>query len=134
MNERSPEPGTDPRMLSRPRGSTLGALAEQVGARARRVAGGLADLGVRPGDRVAVCMANSPDVLVTYHAVWRLGAAVTPPLFLLSEDELRHALGDSGAAVVVTTPEFLPKVGAAARELHTRVVVAGAASEGVASL
>ena len=35
-------------------------------------------------------------------------------LFLLSEDELRHVLTDSGAAFVVTTPEFLPKVTAAA--------------------
>ena len=31
-------------------------------------------------------------------------------LFLLSEDELRHVLTDSGAVLVVTTPEFLPKV------------------------
>jgi long-chain acyl-CoA synthetase len=35
-------------------------------------------------------------------------------LFLLSEDELRHVLTDSAAAFVVTTPEILPKVTAAA--------------------
>jgi long-chain acyl-CoA synthetase len=39
---------------------------------------------------------------------------VTPLIFLVTEEELRHALVDSGAAGVVTTPEFLPKVAAAA--------------------
>ena len=141
-------------MLSRPRGTTLGVLAEQaeerfgdsssllfegelltsaqLGARGRRFAGGLASLGVGPGDRVAVCMANCPEVLQTYHAVWRLGAAVTPLLFLLSEDELRHALSDSGAAAVVTTPEFLPKILAAATGLDVRVVVTGEPTDAAA--
>jgi long-chain acyl-CoA synthetase len=59
-------------------------------------------------------MANCPEVSITYHAVWRLGAVTTPVLFLLSEDELRHVLTDSAAALVVTTPEILPKVTAAA--------------------
>ena len=42
------------------------------------------------------------------------GAVATPVLFLLSEDELRHVLSDSGAVLAITTPEFLPKVTAAA--------------------
>ncbi len=143
---------SDARMFSPPRGTSLGALAEQaearfgdastllfegsvltsaeLGARARRFAGGLTGLGVRRGDRVAVCMANCPEVLETYQAVWRIGGAVTPLLFLLSEDELRHALADSGAVAVVTTPEFLPKVLAASADLEVRVVVAGAAADG----
>ena len=58
-------------------------------------------------------MANCPEVLITYSAAWRAGAVVTPLIFLVSEDELRHALADSGAVGVVTTAEFLPKVSAA---------------------
>jgi long-chain acyl-CoA synthetase len=88
---------------------TAGSLAD----RAARLATGLADLGVRPGDRLVVLMANCPEVLITYSAAWRAGAVVTPLIFLVSEDELRHALVDSGAAGVVTTAEFLPKVSAA---------------------
>src|SRR6516225_5799532 len=81
--------------------------------RAARLATGLTELGVRPGDRLVVLMANCPEVLITYSAAWRAGAVVTPLIFLVSEDELRHALVDSGAVGVVTTPEFLPKVSAA---------------------
>ncbi len=86
-----------------------GSLAD----RAARFAAGLAALGVRPGDRLLVLMANCPEVLITYSAAWRAGAVVTPLIFLVSEDELRNALVDSGAVGVVTTAEFLPKVSAA---------------------
>ena len=78
--------------------------------RAARFATGLAQLGLSPGDRLLVLMANCPEVLVTYTAAWRAGAAVTPLIFLVSEDELRAALIDSGAVGVITTAEFLPKV------------------------
>jgi long-chain acyl-CoA synthetase len=106
---------------------TSGSLA----GRAARFATGLAGLGVRPGDRLLVLMANCPEVLITYSAAWRAGAVVTPLLFLVSEDELRHALADSGAVGVVTTVEFLPKVaGALAGAPEVRfVIVPGATAD-----
>jgi long-chain acyl-CoA synthetase len=110
---------------------TRGWMADQ----AARFGAGLTGLGVRPGDRVVVLMANCPEVLVTYTAAWRAGAVVTPLIFLVSEDELRHALADSGAVAVVTTPEFLPKVQAAARGVDSVrfIIVAGGPAEGGAA-
>jgi long-chain acyl-CoA synthetase len=101
--------------------------SDQLADRIRRLSGGLRAAGVAPGDRVVVCMANCPEVTITYHAIWRAGAVATPVLFLLSEDELRHVLTDSGAVLVITTPEFLPKVTAAATGATAirGVVVAG---------
>jgi long-chain acyl-CoA synthetase len=98
-----------------------------LAGRADRFGAGLARLGLRPGDRLLVLMANCPEVLITYNGAWRAGAALTPLIFLVSADELRHALADSGAAGVVTTPEFLPKVAAAAAGLDSVrfIVVAG---------
>jgi long-chain acyl-CoA synthetase len=100
---------------------------DQIADRVRRLSGGLRAAGVGPGDRVVVCMANCPEVSITYHAIWRAGAVATPVLFLLSEDELRHVLTDSGAVLVVTTTEFLAKVLAAAGSAPgiRGVVVAG---------
>lgn len=100
--------------------------------RAARLATGLAGLGVRPGDRVVVLMANCPEVLVGYHALWRAGAVATPLIFLVSVDELRHALVDSGAVGVITTAEFLPKVAAAlpgVPDVRFVVVTGGAADD-----
>ena len=96
-----------------------------LAARAARAAAGFVGLGVRPGDRVVVLMANCPEVGLTYNALWRAGAVPTPVLFLLTEDEVRHVVLDSGAVAVVTTPEFLPKVQAAAPGLPIVVVGGG---------
>ena len=49
--------------------------ASALHGRAVRIAGGFAGLGVRPGDRVAVCMTNCPEVLLSYAALWRRGGA-----------------------------------------------------------
>jgi long-chain acyl-CoA synthetase len=100
---------------------------DQLADRARRLSGGLREAGLRPGERVVICMANCPEVGVSYHAVWRAGAVATPVLFLLSEDELRYVLSDSGAVLAITTPEFLPKVAAAAAGVDAvrAIVVAG---------
>jgi long-chain acyl-CoA synthetase len=78
--------------------------------RSRRLAAGLAQLGIGPGERVVVTMANSPEVGVAYQALWRAGAVVTPANFLLPVEDLRHLVTDSEAAAVITTPEFAAKV------------------------
>src|SRR5215470_17713735 len=96
--------------------------------RACRASAGLAKLGVSAGDRVVVLMANCPEVGIAYTAIWRAGAVVTPVVFLVSSPELQHILTDSGAVAVVTTPELLATVTAAAAgapELRHVIVVGG---------
>src|SRR6266702_5436390 len=66
----------------------------QLFERARRLAAGLSELGVAPGDRVAVLMANCPEVPIAYNAIWRAGAVVTPVVFLVTPAELGHILAD----------------------------------------
>jgi long-chain acyl-CoA synthetase len=78
--------------------------------RSQRLAAGLAKLGVEPGERVVVTMANGPEVSIAYQALWRAGAVVTPATFLLPAPDLRHVIADAGAVAVLTTPEFAPKV------------------------
>jgi long-chain acyl-CoA synthetase len=59
---------------------------------------------------VVVTMANCPEVGIAYNALWRAGAVVTPAIFLLAAEELRHVIADAEACAVITTPEFAPKV------------------------
>ncbi|OHV28797.1 MULTISPECIES: class I adenylate-forming enzyme family protein [Pseudofrankia] len=98
-----------------------------LASRSNRLASGLVTAGLRPGDPVVVCMANCPEVGISYNAVWRVGGVVAPVLFLIGEPELRHVLADSGARLVITTPEFLAKVLGAARGVPTvtAIVLAG---------
>ena len=78
--------------------------------RSRRIAAALADLGVRPGDRVVVSMANCPEVGIIYNALWRAGAVVVPATFLLPPGDLHRLIADAEACAVITTPEFVGKV------------------------
>ena len=82
--------------------------------RGARLARGLVELGVKPGDRVVVMMENSPDVGVVYHAIARAGAVVTPVIFLVSAEELRRMILDAEPALVIASPLVLDAVEAAA--------------------
>src|SRR5436309_635472 len=57
---------------------------------AQRIGGGLAEMGVSPGERVVVTMANCPEVGVVYQALWRAGAVITPATFLRAADDDRE--------------------------------------------
>jgi long-chain acyl-CoA synthetase len=87
--------------------------------RARRVAGGLRDLGVGEGDRVVVLLPNCPEVGIAYWAAWRIGAAVTPVIFLLPPPEINRILVDSEAKVAITSPELLLSMQLAADGVDT---------------
>lgn len=87
--------------------------------RVRRVAAGLQELGVAPGERVAVMLPNCPEVGITYWATWRIGGAVTPIVFLLPPPEINRILSDSEAIVAVTSSELLPAVLAGAEGVST---------------
>ena len=99
---RSSERGDYESLLFEGRWHRSGELFE----RAQRMADGLAELGVKPGDRVVVTMANCPEVGIVYNALWRTGAVVTPAMFLLPAEDLRHVIADAEASAVITTPEF----------------------------
>lgn len=94
--------------------------------RSRVLAAGLAERGVAAGDRVVVTMANCPEVGITYQALWRAGAVVTPAAFLLPAEELRHVIEDSGAVAVITTPEFVAKIREATSGLESVRFIASA--------
>jgi long-chain acyl-CoA synthetase len=94
----------------------------------RRLAGGLASLGLEPGDRVVIMMPNCPEVLSSYPAIWRAGLVVIPVLFLLEAHELRYILENSEARAILTSPEVYAKVSEAMKGVATveHVVVTGA--------
>ena len=104
--------------------------------RSRRIAAGLAELGLAAGDRVVITMANCPEVTIMYQALWRAGLVVTPATFLLPVPDLRHVIANAEASAIVTTPEFVPKVKEAVDGLeHVKFVLCTEEGEdGVLSL
>ncbi|ATL69942.1 non-ribosomal peptide synthetase [Nocardia terpenica] len=73
----------------------------ELGERAERLAGYLSGRGVGRGDRVAVVMERSPDLIATLLAIWKAGAAFVPvdPAYPL--ERVKFMLADAAPAAVV---------------------------------
>jgi long-chain acyl-CoA synthetase len=68
-----------------------------------RVAQHLArDLGVRPGDRVAVWLNNCPEFITALFGALQAGAVVVPVNCFLKAEEVGYILGDSGTDVLIS--------------------------------
>ncbi|HYT40165.1 MAG TPA: long-chain fatty acid--CoA ligase [Acidimicrobiia bacterium] len=79
----------------------------EVDDRASALAAGLVeDLKVQPGDRVAVMMSNSPELLETLFAVWKSGATIAPLNARLTREEILYQVTDCGARVFIVGDEF----------------------------
>ncbi|HKJ58549.1 MAG TPA: AMP-binding protein, partial [Halobacteriales archaeon] len=70
--------------------------------RARRFAGGLADLGLEPGDRVLVYLPNCPEYLIGSLGALGAGTPASPANPQYKARELGYQLEDSDAAAVLT--------------------------------
>ncbi len=102
------------------RTTTWAQVADQVA----RGAAVLRDLGVGPGDRVALVLPNCTTHLVAFWAVLRIGAVVVEHNPTYTADELAHQLADSGATVAVVWEQAVPRVLAARESTDLRHVVA----------
>jgi malonyl-CoA/methylmalonyl-CoA synthetase len=77
----------------------------QITDRAATVAGALHQRGVRPGDRVAVGLANSPELVVAVLGVIQTGAVLVPLNPAYTADELLYIVGDAGARLAIVEPD-----------------------------
>ncbi|WP_344940030.1 class I adenylate-forming enzyme family protein [Sphaerisporangium flaviroseum] len=93
--------------------------------RTRHVTGGLKGFGVEPGDRVVVMLVNCPEAQIAYQALWAAGAVVTPVVFLVAAEELRHIVIDSEPRALIVSAELMPTVLAATEGLDIPVIVVG---------
>jgi long-chain acyl-CoA synthetase len=101
----------------------------ELRGRAARLGNHLRELGVAPGDRVAVGLSNCPDVGVAYEAISRMGAICVPLLVLLAAGELRRVCVDAAPVVVVTDQRQRAWVANAVKGLaaRPRLLVLGSA-------
>ncbi|TET89395.1 MAG: long-chain fatty acid--CoA ligase, partial [Sulfurovum sp.] len=78
---------------------TYGEILEKVD----KLAGFLAQKGVKEGDKIALFLRNSPEFIYTVFAASKLGAIVVPVNTFLKEEELSYILEDSGSSVLVAS-------------------------------
>ncbi|MBI3994318.1 MAG: AMP-binding protein [Candidatus Lambdaproteobacteria bacterium] len=118
----------------------------QVAAEIDRVAKGLMQLGVQPGEKVGLWVTNRPEWLFCMYAVFKIGAVLVPINTRLRTEDIRYILSQSNSGTLVTVErsgpvnyfemvqELLPELaGAKERVLRSqdfpdlrRVIVSGA--------
>ena len=76
----------------------------------RSFARALSDMGIGPGDKVAVCLPNIPQAIIANYAVFRIGAVAVLCNPLYTERELAYQLNDSDAKIIVTLTLLVPRV------------------------
>jgi long-subunit acyl-CoA synthetase (AMP-forming) len=112
---------------------TWGELRDRVDA----LAGGLAKLGVKKGDTVALMFANRPEFHVADLAVMTLGATPFSLYSTLSPEQIQYVVEDAAAKVALIEEAHLDQVAGARKlglpELETVIVLEGAKGEGTLS-
>jgi len=71
-----------------------------------RLTNALTNLGVKKGDRVALLLPNSPQMVMAYYAALKIGAVVVSLNPLFNVDELAHQLNDAGAETIIALSKF----------------------------
>jgi carnitine-CoA ligase len=75
-----------------------------------RLAQGLLDLGVKPGETVTTMLDNTPDAVFLWHAIVQIGAISVPINTALKGDFLRHIVTDAASSVFVGEPDYVERL------------------------
>jgi len=121
---------TQPMLLFKGRSMSVAELARQSDA----FAAALVKLGVKAGDRVALCLPNCPQFLVAQYGAWKAGAIICPFNPTYTAREMTDALAATGAETLVVLNRFYAQVKAIQRQTSVRRVIATGIKEYLPSL
>lgn len=85
---------------------------QQLDDAVARAAANLGALGIGQGHTVALYSPNSPEWIIGYYAVMRLGAVVTPLNLMLTPEEAGYAMNDCGAVAVIGSHDRIGELAA----------------------
>ncbi|MGX7727547.1 AMP-binding protein [Rhodococcus sp. 5G237] len=92
---------------------------QRASARISELAGGLVELGVKPGQIVAGMLDNNAESVFGWLAANAVGAIYMGINTALKGEFLRHVLAESGAEVVLVEPDYVPRITRIHTELTT---------------
>jgi long-chain acyl-CoA synthetase len=81
----------------------------QLDDQSNALAVAMVDMGIKRGDRVALCLPNCPQFLLAEFAAWKVGAIACPFNPTYSDREMEEALRATGAQTLVVLNRFYDK-------------------------
>ncbi len=102
----------------------------EYGETVESLARGFVGAGIRPGDVIAIFLANSWEFCIGFHAATLAGAIPTPLNPTYREREVRYQLGNSGAVLLLTDGANLEGINLAGLPMLRRVYTTRQAASG----
>ncbi len=95
----------------------------ELGEATQRFATALRNLGLQPGDRVAIMLPNSPQQVIAFFGALRAGCTVVNTNPIYTSRELEHQLQDSGAAAIVLLSPLTQRLAPIRERVDVRHVI-----------
>ena len=96
----------------------------EMNALTDRLAAGFASLGIKKGDRVGLFMPNTPQFVMAYFALLKIGAIVVATNPLYKAPEIVYQVNDAGAEIMVLMTNNYEKIKALQPQTRIRQIVA----------
>ncbi|NQU30659.1 MAG: long-chain fatty acid--CoA ligase [Anaerolineae bacterium] len=87
------------------------------------LAGALADLGVKKGDRVGIFMPNTPQFVMAYYGVLKAGGVVVASNPLYTASEIAHQAKDAGIEIMLVMSNFYQTVKSAQDQTNVKTII-----------
>ncbi len=90
--------------------------------------------GVKPGDRVTICMPNTPQAVILFYAINRIGAVANMIHPLSGEEEIVGYINNSNSVMCLTLLQFYPKFAKIRSRLKLRTLLICDITDGLAGV
>src|SRR5260370_42544384 len=75
-----------------------------------RLAAGLVEEGIEPGNRIAFLLPNCLEIVLCYYACFKIGAIAVPLNVRFPAELLQYAINHSAARVLVSEPNLFSRI------------------------
>jgi long-chain acyl-CoA synthetase len=95
----------------------------QLVERIHTCAAALRAMGIQPGDRVTICMPNTPQGVLLFYAINYMGAIANMVHPLSAQEEIAFYLNTSESVAALTLTQFYPKFDAIRDKIHIKKLI-----------
>ena len=95
----------------------------QLGEEVANVASGLAQRGLKKGQRMALMLPNCPQYIAAYYAILKIGGIVVNVNPMYVERELEFELKDAGVETILALRDFYPRLEAVKEKISLKTII-----------
>ncbi len=95
----------------------------ELGLAVENLSSGLAQIGLREGQRFAIMLPNCPQYVVAYYAILRRGGIVVNVNPMYVERELEFQLKDAGVEAILALRDFFPRLEAIKQKVPLKTII-----------